>query len=285
MADAFGDYQKMVHRIPLLEPAEELHLASIVQAWQNNSDPAPHLVRRGRQAMKRMVTGNLRLVISACLQQQKRISGLYVDPMDVIQAGNLGLIRAVERFDPLRGYKFSTYGYWWIRQAINRYFQDQAPAIRIPADLVSLARKAAAIRSETDQRLQPGKIAEMLDTSEERLQMAIRARYEFNTLSLHQPLGSSSDSEFSLLDAIPGQSQTVIKDDYQWLISEVQQLEPFERQVIAHRYGSELRHSQAETANLMGLSRDKVQRLEKKALLKLRRKLAPALHPEPSRGR
>ena len=112
MSDSFGDYLKSIGRIPVLTPAEEVHLGTLVRSWQDHSEPSVALVRRGRRALERMVSANLRLVVAVVMRQNRRIQHLNHDPLDLIQAGNLGLIRAVEKFDPSRGYKFSTYGYW-----------------------------------------------------------------------------------------------------------------------------------------------------------------------------
>ncbi|MFM7235363.1 MAG: sigma-70 family RNA polymerase sigma factor [Cyanobium sp.] len=116
--DAVQAYLRLIAAIPLLTPAEEVHLGTIVKRWQQSASPSPSEVRSARRAMDRMVRANLRLVVSVCRHQQRESAG--VELMDLIQAGNLGLIRAVELFDPCRGYRFSTYAYWWIRQAVRR---------------------------------------------------------------------------------------------------------------------------------------------------------------------
>ena len=99
MSDAFGDYLHAIGRIPLLTAAEEVHLGTLVQQWMKEPEAAPALERRGRRAMARMVNANLRLVVAVVLRHQRRITHLNQDPMDLVQAGNLGLMRAVEKFE------------------------------------------------------------------------------------------------------------------------------------------------------------------------------------------
>jgi RNA polymerase primary sigma factor/RNA polymerase nonessential primary-like sigma factor len=122
---------QQISRHPLLTPAEEISLATIIQTWQKHPDPSAVVVRRGQRAANRMVTANLRLVIMIA----KRHSRLTKpdELMDLIQAGNIGLHRGVLRFDPTRGYKFSTYGYWWIRQGVARYLEELSRTIRLPS--------------------------------------------------------------------------------------------------------------------------------------------------------
>ena len=122
--------------------------------------------------MARMVHAQLLLVVAVVLRHQRRITHLIQDPMDLVQAGNLGLMRAVEKFDPSRGYKFSTYGYWWIRQAINRYLQEQTGTIRLPVNLVDLAHRAESIRASPEQPVRREDLASRLGEREQRLQVA-----------------------------------------------------------------------------------------------------------------
>ncbi|NDG22512.1 MAG: sigma-70 family RNA polymerase sigma factor [Synechococcaceae bacterium WBB_10_009] len=147
MSDAFGDYLRSIGRIPLLTAEEEVHLGMIVKNWMEAEQPSAGLERRGRRALERMVTANLRLVVTVALRYVRRLKHLSHDPMDLVQAGNIGLLRAAEKFDPTRGYKFSTYGYWWIRQSINRYLQEHNGSIRLPVNLVSLAMRAEMLKN------------------------------------------------------------------------------------------------------------------------------------------
>lgn len=117
-------------RFPLLTPAQEIHLGQAVRKWLDHPGPVPPAIeRRGRRAMDRFVKSNLRLVISFA-EKYRSVPSQYQD--DLIQAGNLGLMRAVERFDPARGYKFSTYAYWWIRQGVHSFLEHYGRSIRLP---------------------------------------------------------------------------------------------------------------------------------------------------------
>ncbi|MCP9891805.1 sigma-70 family RNA polymerase sigma factor [Cyanobium sp. Aljojuca 7D2] len=146
MSDILGDYLKAIGRIPLLSVEEELHHGRLIRAWLDEEQPSKAVERRGRRALDRMVNANLRLVVSVVSKYRSRIRGNCIDMMDLIQAGNLGLIRAVEKFDPSRGYRFSTYGYWWIRQAVARFIHEYNYLIRIPHSLLSLAVKMSHLQ-------------------------------------------------------------------------------------------------------------------------------------------
>jgi len=120
-----------IGRVPLLTPAEEIELGSAIQRWQTHPDPCPPGIRRrGQRARDRFVSANLRLVVSFVAKRTRLFAGHDRD--DLIQAGNLGLITAVERFDPTKGYRFSTYAWWWIRQGVNRHIDQYSRAISIP---------------------------------------------------------------------------------------------------------------------------------------------------------
>ena len=135
-----------VGRHPLLTPAEEVTLATMVQAWVNHPEPIPAaVVRRGRRAADRMVTANLRLVVVIA----KRFgNGRADDLLDLVQAGNLGLHRGVLKFDPTRGYKFSTYGYWWIRQGCCRWLEETSRTIRLPSSFSQRTVKASRMTQQ-----------------------------------------------------------------------------------------------------------------------------------------
>ena len=278
MSDAFGDYLRNIGRIPLLTAQEEVHLGTIVRDWMDTEEPSSSLERRGRRALQRIVTANLRLVVTVALRYVRRLKHLAHDPMDLVQAGNVGLLRAAEKYDPTRGYKFSTYGYWWIRQAINRYLQEQSGSIRIPVNLVSLANRADSLQSLRRTPLSVEQLAEALGESPQRLLYALAVQHRSNTVSLDQQL-SSGDGDMTLLDTVTDDHQPVIQDDYHWIHSQLVHLSTPELMVIQLRYGEEKPRSFAEVARLIGRSKDQVQRLERHAFNKLRRHLTPVLFP------
>lgn len=284
MSDAFGDYLRCIGRIPLLTAQEEVHLGTIVKQWMESDQPSASLQRRGRRALQRIVTANLRLVVTVALRYVRRLKHLSHDPMDLVQAGNMGLLRAAEKYDPTRGYKFSTYGYWWIRQSINRYLQEHNGTIRMPVNLVSLANRAEALQMNTRRSLSSGELAESLGETEQRLLYALAIQHRSNTISLDQQL-SGGDGEMTLLDTVTDSRAPEIEDDYGWIHSQLHLLSSPELTVIQLRYGETRQRSFAEVARMIGRSKDQVQRLERHALAKLRRNLTPALYPEQNPNR
>ena len=278
MSDSFGDYLKSIGRIPVLTPSEEVHLGTLVRGWQDHPAPSAALSRRGRRAMERMVSANLRLVVAVVMRQNRRIQHLNHDPLDLIQAGNLGLIRAVEKFDPSRGYKFSTYGYWWIRQSINRYLQENSSSIRLPITVIDLAHKARLLQGQQDAHLDSQCIADKLGQTTRRLRFAMDAVQRGQVQSLDQQI-NASDQELTLLDTVRSQDEPELEDDYQWMYDHFNQLGELERKILGLRYGGDDCHSFAKISGITGLSKDQVQRLEKVALTKLRRRLEPQLNP------
>ena len=265
MSDAFGDYLRPIGRIPMLTPAEELHLGAVVQEWLGHPQPDPTLERRGRRAMKRMVTANLRLVVSACRPHQQRVQHLGFDPIDLVQAGNLGLIRAVERFDPTRGYRFSTYAYWWIRQAVVRHIQDHSSAIRIPPQVKDLVRKVETLRSSARGPLPLATIATELGESEQRLAFVLRTVQNSRALSLDQRLGEG-DADGILLDRVGDGREAHEPQTYDWLHLEVAKLSSLERQILDLRYASEPGLTLKMASEQIGIPRDRLKRIERRAL-------------------
>ena len=278
MSDAFGDYLKSIGRVPILTPAEEVHLGTLVRQWQDEPSPDLSMSRRGRRAMERMVSANLRLVVAVVMRQNRRIQHLNHDPLDLIQAGNLGLIRAVEKFDPSRGYKFSTYGYWWIRQSINRYLQENSSPIRLPITVIDLVHKARVLQANHEAQVDSQLIADQLGQTTRRLRFAVDAVARGQVQSLDQQI-NASDQELTLLDTVRSKDEPCVTDDYQWMHDQLNQLDDLERSILSLRYGGDDCHSFAKIFGLTGLSKDQVQRLEKVALNKLRRRLEPQLNP------
>ena len=135
-----------IGRVPLLTPAEEIELGTAIQRWQQHPPPCPPGIRRrGMRARDRFVTANLRLAVSYVARRCNRLAKAHGGSEDLVQAANMGLITAAERFDPARGYRFSTYAYWWIRQAVNRWVDQHSRMVSIPGSHCQHLAKTAAI--------------------------------------------------------------------------------------------------------------------------------------------
>ena len=135
-----------IGRVPLLTPAEEIELGTTIQRWQQHPPPCPPGIRRrGMRARDRFVTANLRLAVSYVARRCNRLAKAHGGSEDLVQAANMGLITAAERFDPARGYRFSTYAYWWIRQAVNRWVDQHSRMVSIPGSHCQHLAKTAAI--------------------------------------------------------------------------------------------------------------------------------------------
>ena len=273
MGDALSDYMQAISRIPLLTAAEEVHLATIIQRWQGDPDPSPALERRGRRALDRMVQGNLRLVVSICKRYQSMAAQSQIEMLDLIQAGSLGLIRAVQGFDPSRGYKFSTYGYWWIRQSVSRQIKERGQAIRVPPEIHSLARRAQEQRSLDSQPRSLACTAVRLGLTPQRLEEVLRIHHLSHLVSLDQVCGAGHDGDQTLLDLISGDDGPVVEETYDWLHGHLRELRPEELRVLQLRFHAERDYSFAQVAALLGLKKSQVQWLEKHALRKLCRRL------------
>jgi RNA polymerase sigma factor (sigma-70 family) len=276
--DGVGEYLQMLGRIPLLSPAEELHLGGIVQQWLSHPNPPRPLQRRGLRARNRMVSANLRLVVLICRRYRDRIGNLQLEMLDLLQAGNLGLIRAVEKFDPTRGYRFSTYGSWWIRQSVSRSMNELGNSIRIPSQMRSLAYRVHLLQASSDVPLSTRAMATSLGEEPRRLETSLRVVAQCRPVSLDHPVGHPGD-ENTLLDLIRDENILSPKDDYLWLHRHVQALEAPEQRVISVRYGSDEQPSLSGAGRIMGLTKSEVQSLERRALRKLRGKLTPVLDP------
>jgi RNA polymerase primary sigma factor len=228
--------------------------------------------------MSRMVTANLRLVVSVCRPHHQRVKQLGLDPIDLVQAGNFGLIRAVERFDPTRGYRLSTYAYWWIRQGVIRHLQDHSSTIRIPPPVMDLARKAEALRGSARGPLPLSTIAAELGESEQRLAFVLRTVQNSRALSLDQPMGEG-DADGNLLDRVGDGREVHEPQSYDWLHHEVERLSSLERQILDLRYGSDPGLTLKLASEQVGIPRDRLKRIERRALDKLRQRVGPMLQP------
>ena len=289
-ADPVKDYLKQIGKVPLLNAAEEVDLAMRIEAGlfaeeklskMSAAEKAKQLgldmqwvVRDGRRAKSHLLGANLRLVVSLA----KRYTGRGMQFLDLIQEGNLGLIRAVEKFDYTKGFKFSTYATWWIRQAITRAMADQARTIRIPVHMVEVINKLARVQRQMLQDLgrepTPEELARELDMTPEKVVEV--QKYGREPISLHTPLGEDGDSEFGDLiedsEAIqPGEavSFTLLQEQ---LHSVLDTLSEREAGVVSMRFG--LTDGQPKTLDeigkVYGVTRERIRQIESKTMSKLR---------------
>lgn len=259
--DPVKAYLRDIGKITLLTPDEEKNLAERIMAGD-------------REAKNRLSEANLRLVVSIAKKYMNR--GLSF--LDLIQEGNLGLIKAVEKFDPSKGFKFSTYATWWIRQAITRAIADQARTIRIPVHMVETINKVkrakAQLTAENEKEPRPEDIAKLLDMDVEKVREIIRVSQE--PVSLETPIGEEEDSHLG--DFIKDDEQTAPEDAVgnmilHDLISEVlDTLTEREAEVIRLRYGLEdgRCHTLEEVGKQFDVTRERIRQIEVKAIRKLR---------------
>ncbi len=288
-ADPVKDYLKQIGKVALLNAEQEVELAKRIEAGlfaeeklaEEGDDIAPKLrrelrwiVRDGRRAKNHLLEANLRLVVSLA----KRYTGRGMLFLDLIQEGNLGLIRAVEKFDYTKGYKFSTYATWWIRQAITRAMADQARTIRIPVHMVEVINKLARVQRQMLQDLGreplPEELAEELDMTPERVVEV--QKYGREPISLHTPLGEDGDSEFG--DLIEDAEAVVPADAVSFTLLQEQlhsvldTLSEREAGVVQMRFG--LTDGQPKTLDeigkVYGVTRERIRQIESKTMSKLR---------------
>ncbi|WP_329487522.1 sigma-70 family RNA polymerase sigma factor [Kitasatospora sp. NBC_01246] len=287
-ADLFRQYLREIGRIRLLNAAEEVELARRIEAGlfaeeRLNREPPPPdplageldtLVVTGRIAKRRLIEANLRLVVSVA----KRYVGRGLTMLDLVQEGNLGLIRAVEKFDYARGYKFSTYATWWIRQAMSRALADQARTIRVPVHVVELINRVIrvqrALLQESGTEPGPAEIAVALELTEARVRELLRLAQE--PISLHTPVGEEDDVALGDLiedadAASPAESATFLLLR-QHLEAVLATLGDRERQVVQLRYGLDDGRPRTleEIGVLFGVTRERIRQIESKTLVKLR---------------
>jgi RNA polymerase sigma factor (sigma-70 family) len=284
--DLVRDYLKTIGKVPLLTRSEEQQLAQQIQVMQSLSaipeDQQTHeqreLIRVGNRAKQAMIKANLRLVVSIA----KHYAYRGLDMMDLVQEGSLGLTRATEKFDPTRGYKFSTYAYWWIRQTISRAIATQSRSICLPTSIVerlNCLRKTYRSLSQTLKR-QPTQqeIADAMEIDRKAFEELLV--YSHHVASLDQLVGFEEDTSLGDLladDVAPLEEQVEERIFNQQLKDLLYCLTPRERAVIQTRYGLEDGNplNRAATARkLGGLSRERVRQLETSGLRKLKAALA-----------
>ncbi|WP_328386970.1 sigma-70 family RNA polymerase sigma factor [Streptomyces sp. NBC_00400] len=287
-ADLFRQYLREIGRIPLLTAAEEVELSRRVEAGlfaeekltttPDLSSQLAHdldrLVVLGRMAKRRLIEANLRLVVSVA----KRYVGRGLTMLDLVQEGNLGLIRAVEKFDYARGYKFSTYATWWIRQAMSRALADQARTIRVPVHVVELINRVVRVQrrmlQERGHEPTAEEVAAHLDLTGERVSEVLRLAQE--PVSLHAPVGEEED--VALGDLIEdGDAASPVESAAFLLLREhldavLSTLGERERKVVQLRYGlaDGRPRTLEEIGRIFGVTRERIRQIESKTLNKLR---------------
>jgi RNA polymerase primary sigma factor len=287
-ADPVKDYLKQIGKVALLNAAEEVELAMRIEAGlfaedklANSENLSPSAKRElqwvakdGQRAKSHLLGANLRLVVSLA----KRYTGRGMQFLDLIQEGNLGLIRAVEKFDYTKGFKFSTYATWWIRQAITRAMADQARTIRIPVHMVEVINKLARVQRQMLQDLgrepTPEELSRELDMTPEKVVEV--QKYGREPISLHTPLGEDGDSEFG--DLIEDTEAVVPADAVGFTMLQKQleslldSLSEREAGVIRMRFGlgDGMPKTLDQIGDTFGVTRERIRQIESKTMAKLR---------------
>ncbi|GAB3131116.1 RNA polymerase sigma factor [Marisediminicola antarctica] len=289
-ADPVKDYLKQIGKVALLNAAEEVELAMRIEAGLFAEDKLSQMseaeqrsakgrelhwvARDGQRAKSHLLGANLRLVVSLA----KRYTGRGMQFLDLIQEGNLGLIRAVEKFDYTKGFKFSTYATWWIRQAITRAMADQARTIRIPVHMVEVINKLARVQRQMLQDLgrepTPEELSRELDMTPEKV-IEVQ-KYGREPISLHTPLGEDGDSEFG--DLIEDTEAVVPADAVGFTMLQKQleslldSLSEREAGVIRMRFGlgDGMPKTLDQIGDTFGVTRERIRQIESKTMAKLR---------------
>jgi RNA polymerase primary sigma factor len=289
-ADPLKDYLKQIGKVALLNAAEEVELAMRIEAGLFAEEKLSHMsdaekrsqlgrelqwvAKDGQRAKSHLLGANLRLVVSLA----KRYTGRGMQFLDLIQEGNLGLIRAVEKFDYTKGFKFSTYATWWIRQAITRAMADQARTIRIPVHMVEVINKLARVQRQMLQDLgrepTPEELSKELDMTPEKV-IEVQ-KYGREPISLHTPLGEDGDSEFG--DLIEDTEAVVPADAVGFTMLQKQleslldSLSEREAGVIRMRFGlgDGMPKTLDQIGDTFGVTRERIRQIESKTMAKLR---------------
>lgn len=301
-ADMVRTYLHEIGRVPLLTHEQEIILGKQVQKMMGLIEQKEELekelgreateeewvekteltsaelqkaIKDGNRAKRKMIEANLRLVVAIAKKYQKR----NMEFLDLIQEGTLGLERGVEKFDPTRGYKFSTYAYWWIRQAITRAIAQQARAIRLPIHITEKLNKIKKVQRELAQKLgrnaTPTEIAKELELEPSQIREYLSIARQ--PISLDVRVGDNQDTELSeLLEDDENSPETYLTQESmrQDIDSMLSELTPQQREVLSLRFGLEDGNelSLAKVGKKLNLSRERVRQLEHQALAKLRRR-------------
>ena len=276
MADALTDYLNVIAKTPLLTSSEEIHLGSCIQKWLNSESVDHRLARSGRRALDRMITANLRLVVSYVMRIKQRLQCLGIDLLDAIQETNYGLVKAARRYDPKRGYRFSTYAFWWIKDALNQYMQKTHGFIYIPMNILKLSAKAKTMLSKPEYFGSLASVASALKTSPEKLRSCLYIVEQSSMFSLDK-IVSHKDSDLSLLDFISDDTTRELKDDYEWLYAVMNDLSKLEKTFLSLRFGQVEEKPVSLIAKELGLNKYQTLRLQRRVLSKLRTQVAPML--------
>jgi RNA polymerase primary sigma factor len=276
-------YLREIGRVPLLTAEEEVRLAQRMErgkAERLKANPNRRIVEDGEEAQRRLTEANLRLVVSVA----KKYIGRGMSLLDLIQEGNIGLIRAVEKFDYTKGYKFSTYATWWIRQAITRAIADQARTIRIPVHMVEtinrLIRISRRLLQDLGREPTSEEIAAQMDISPEKVREIIKVSQE--PVSLETPIGEEEDShlgdfleDHTALAPAEAASHQLLKEQVEDVLDSLTERE---RKVLQLRFGLDDGRSRTleEVGKEFHVTRERIRQIEAKALRKLR-------HPSRSR--